>query len=106
MDTAIIIGALVVCVLFLWGMACISKDSIKTVKEISQMFSGTVAALAAEHAAERSVLLDRIMARDLPEVKMAQAIDRGDGPRATSKRQNDKKLADEAQQMAERGTPK
>jgi hypothetical protein len=106
MDIAIIIGALVMFALFVWAEASTFKSSIKTLKEISQIHSDTVAQLADQYAAERSVLLDRIMARDLPEVKMAQAIDRGDGPRATSKGQNDKKLSDEAQLLFERGIPK
>ena len=76
---------------------------VLTIKRKDKDFFNMVTELIARHAAERSVLLDRIMARDLPEVKMAQAIDRGDEPRATSKGQNDKKLTDEAQQLAERG---
>ena len=48
--------------------------------------------------AERKDLLDRLMARDLPEVKQAQAIEhRAEGPKSTSKRQNDARLI----QMAE-----
>ena len=48
--------------------------------------------------AERKDLLDRLMARDLPEVKQAQAIEhRTEGPKSTSKRQNDARLI----QMAE-----
>lgn len=95
METAII--AVTVVLLVLFALTIKRKD-----KELIDM----VADLSGKHAAERSVLLDRIMARDLPEVKMAQAIDRGDGPRAISKAQNEKKLADEARQLAERGTPK
>ena len=79
---------------------------IITVRRKDKDFFNMVTELIARHAAERSVLLDRIMARDLAEVKMAQAIDRGDGPRAISKAANEKKLADEAQQLAERGIPK
>jgi len=43
--------------------------------------------------AERKDLLDRLMARDLPEVKQAQAMEhRTEGPKSTSKRQNDARL--------------
>lgn len=79
---------------------------VLTIRRKDKEFISMVADLSGRHAAERSVLLDRIMARDLAEVKMAQAIDRGDGPRAISKAANEKKLADEAQQLAERGIPK
>ena len=53
--------------------------------------------------AERKDLLDRLMARDLPEVKQAQAIEhRTEGPKSTSKRQNDARLIQMAEN-AERG---
>ncbi len=46
-----------------------------------------------EWQAERKDLLDRLMARDLPEVKQAQALEnRATGSKPTSKRQNDARL--------------
>ena len=52
--------------------------------------------------AERKDLLDRLMARDLPEVKQAQALERRtEGGKPASKRQNDARLIESAK-MAER----
>jgi hypothetical protein len=46
---------------------------------------------------ERKDLLDRLMARDLPEVKQAQAIEnRIDSLKPTSKRQNDMRVMEMA----------
>lgn len=48
--------------------------------------------------AERKDLLDRLMARDLPEVKQAQAIEsRTDRVKPTSKRQNDARIIEMAE---------
>ena len=50
--------------------------------------------------AERKDLLDRLMARDLPEVKQAQAMEhRTEGPKSTSKRQNDARLMEMAEKV-------
>lgn len=52
--------------------------------------------------AERKDLLDRLMARDLPEVKQAQAMEnRAGANKPTSKRQNDARLI-KAAEMAEK----
>jgi len=52
------------------------------------------------HAAERKDLIDRLMARDLTEVKQAQAIRQGSG-KVMSKRINDAKIAEEKKKLEE-----
>jgi len=59
-----------------------------------------VEAIEARHYTERKDLYDRLMARDLPEVKQAQAIRQGQ-PTVVSKRRNDMRLAEEAKKLAE-----
>lgn len=51
-----------------------------------------------QHKEERKDLVDRLMSRDLREVKQAQAI-RTVEPRVISKRQNDAKLVEEARKV-------
>lgn len=52
-----------------------------------------------KHREERKDLIDRLMARDLKEVKQAQAI-QNITPKVVSKRQNDTRIAEEAQKLA------
>lgn len=66
-----------------------------------QEHSEFVADLLKSHAAERRDLVDRLMSRDLTEVKQAQAI-QSVVPRVMSKGQNNAKIAEEARKVAER----
>lgn len=53
-------------------------------------------------AAERKDLVDRLMARDLTEVKQAQVIEaRAEGARATSMGQNEKRIAEQNKRAEE-----
>lgn len=57
--------------------------------------------LVRAHAQERKDMVDRLMARDLTEVKQAQAMEDAPGPRAISKRSNEQRMAQEAKRMME-----
>jgi len=63
-----------------------------------QEHSAFVADLLKSHAAERRDLVDRLMARDLTEVKQAQAI-QSVTPRVISKGQNNAKVSEEARKV-------
>lgn len=73
-------------------------------KERSQLresFAVTVCDITGRAAAERKDLLDRLMARDLTEVKAAQRMEVGEGPRVVSKRDNEERKAKESRKVLE-----
>ena len=75
--------------LFITALVLMALMGMYATRTVSQTFSKAQTAWQAE----RKDLLDRLMARDLPEVKHAQAMEsRVEGPKATSKRQNDARL--------------
>ena len=75
--------------LFITALVLITLIGMYSTWTVSQTFDKAQTAWQAE----RKDLLDRLMARDLPEVKQAQAIERRtEGTKPTSKRQNDARL--------------
>lgn len=85
-------------ILFIVALVLVALVSTYSTWTISQSF----AQAQANWQAERKDLLDRLMARNLPEVKQSQALERrAEGAKPTSKRQNDAKLIESAR-MAER----
>ena len=75
--------------LFITALALITLIGMYSTWTVSQTFDKAQTAWQTE----RKDLLDRLMARDLPEVKQSQAIEaRVTGAKPTSKRQNDARL--------------
>lgn len=80
------------------GMLIISMISAYAIKAVDKVLEKA----QADWQLERKDLLDRLMARDLPEVKQAQALEARSGVnKVSSKRQNDARLI-KAAEMAER----
>lgn len=69
-----------------------------TLDKARQDNANFVTDLLDKHQEERMDLVDRLMARDLKEVKQAQAIQNVE-PRVISKRMNDAKVAEEARKV-------
>lgn len=82
--------AVLIIVAALLAIGLIAGISIYSIIVIQRMFER----LRLDWQQERKDLLDRLMARDLPEMKQAQAIENRPEPKVTSRRQNDLKLAE------------
>jgi len=89
---------LIVLCLVVAGMVILQYQ---TTRRRDREFVSTVTELTARHAKERHDLLDRLMARNLNEVKTAQAIEEGGPPRAISKRENEVRAMEMARKVAE-----
>lgn len=97
MDLYFILACMVIQVVVLVAV------NAKALGQVCDTFAVTLSDVTGRAAAERRDLLDRLMARDLTEVKSAQRLEGGDGPRVVSKRDNEERKAKEAQHIAERG---
>lgn len=91
MDFAVF-AVVVIGILYFTTLVVVFRVAVSVVEER--------AATLDKHQAERKDLIDRLMARDLTEVKQAQAI-AGAVPRAVSKSRNEARLVEEARKAAE-----
>jgi len=87
----LIIISLVYCGVLAYGIWRFTTFGIENIKYLEE--------LTARQEAERKDLIDRLMARDLIEVKQAQNIERKTGGRVLSKGQNERKIAEEKERL-------
>lgn len=95
MSTYVLVAFLALCIVF----AVITGFFYRLCTDKEQGCAKLINYLLEKHREERKDLIDRLMARDLKEVKQAQAI-QNITPKVVSKRQNDTRIAEEAQKLA------
>lgn len=94
MNTYTLIPFLALCAIIGLILAGFSRYIVRKEQEHFAFMAG----LLERHAAERRDLVDRLMSRDLTEVKQAQAI-QSVTPRVVSKSQNNAKIAEETRKV-------
>lgn len=95
MSTYVLVAFLALCIVF----AVTTGFFYRLCADKEQECAKLINYLLEKQREERKDLVDRLMARDLKEVKQAQAI-QNITPKVVSKRQNDTRIAEEAQRVA------
>lgn len=97
MDIYGVVGIAVLAVVFLLATCLIFKHF----QDDTERHNAFIDSLMEQHRKECRDLLDRLMARDLTEVKTAQAMESTSATKVISRRQNDMRLAEEARRFTD-----